>query len=94
MDLDSDDDDFEPKAKPGSKSKRTAGDSDEDFAPMKQRKRKKKDEVPCKTSTQKVDSAAATGISLIAVEAGITPNQLVAFIGVSLTQKAATTCVS
>jgi len=61
MDLDSDDDDFEPKAKPGSKSKRTAGDSDEDFAPMKQRKRKKKDEVPLKTSTQKVDSATATG---------------------------------
>merc|ERR1719234_1617614 len=63
MDLDSDDDDFEPRAKRGGKSKRTAGgDSDGDFAPtMKQRKRKKKEEVPCKTSTQKVDSATATG---------------------------------
>ena len=71
MDLDSDDDDFEPKAKPGGKSKRTAGgDYDGDFAPtMKQRKRKKKEEVPCKTSTQKVDSATATGISLVLVEA-------------------------
>jgi len=63
MDLDSDDDDFEPKAKSGTKSKRRAGDSDEDFAPtMKQKKRKKRDEVPCKTSTQgKVDSATTTG---------------------------------
>ena len=66
MDLDSDDDDFEPKEKSGAKSKRKADDSDEDFAPMmKQKKRKTKDGVPCRTSTQgKVDSATATGISL------------------------------
>ena len=66
MDLDSDDDDFEPIEKSGTKSKRKAGDSDEDFAPMmKQKRRKKKDGVPCRTSTQgKVDSATATGISL------------------------------
>jgi len=63
MDLHSDDDDFEPKAKPGIKSKRRAnGDSDEDFAPVKQKKKQKKDEVPRKTSTQgKVDSVTATG---------------------------------
>ena len=67
MDLFSDDDDFEPKAKPGIKSKRRAnGDSDEDFAPVKQKKKQKKDEVPRKTSTQgKVDSVTATGTSLL-----------------------------
>ena len=67
MDLHSDDDDFEPNAKLGIKSKRRAnGDSDEDFAPVKQKKKQKKDEVPRKTSTQgKVDSVTATGTSLL-----------------------------
>ena len=48
MDDDSDDSDFVTRAKP--KCKRTVGDSDDDFAPRKQKKRKK-EEAPWKTST-------------------------------------------
>ena len=67
MDDDSDDGDFVSTAKP--KCKRTAGDSDDDFAPKKQKKRKK-EEAPWKTSTQvKPDSVAMTGITSNQVEA-------------------------
>ena len=67
MDDDSDDGDFVSTAKP--KCKRTVGDSDDDFAPKKQKKRKK-EETPWKTSTQvKPDPVAMTGITSNQVEA-------------------------